>query len=225
MSTESQVLGWKTAGLPSDDLTIENAIAVEHTKLCRFIIDPLGQAVKWLTRCFEKQNVPFEVVGHKDPQFLTALQLAIRFGKRLIVQDVVEIEPQLFPLLRNDLARQGSKWTVTIGRKMTDFTPSFQLYLLTRESHLSVPPDTLSLLLQANFTVTEVGLEKQLLALTLHHERPELEDQMNSIIQVTYYSPHHTISLQCVAILTLFKNYSTEFHIPKSNRSSFKSAI
>ncbi|KAG6550186.1 hypothetical protein Mapa_008144 [Marchantia paleacea] len=183
ISTESETLLWRTAGLPSNETTIESAIAVNHTKKCRLIVDPLGQAVKWLISCFATQNIPFEVVGQKETRFTTALQLAVRFGKALIVQDVDEIEPLLFPLLRNDLERQNSKWTVRVGGKVVDFDENFQLYLITRQSHLNVPPDTLSLFLQANFTVTQPGLEKQLLALTLRKERPDLEEQNSKLIQ------------------------------------------
>lgn len=184
MSTESETLLWKTAGLPSNETTIESAIAVNHTKKCRLIVDPLGQAVQWLISCFATLNTPFEVVGQKETRFTTALQLAVRFGKALIVQDVDEIEPLMFPLLRNDLERQNSKWTVRVGGKVVDFDENFQLYLITRQSHLTVPPDTLSLFLQANFTVTQPGLEKQLLALTLRKERPDLEEQNSKLIQV-----------------------------------------
>lgn len=44
-----------------------------------------------------------------DPRFTTALELAVRFGKTLIVAEVDRIEPILFPLLRMDLDRQGPR--------------------------------------------------------------------------------------------------------------------
>ena len=38
---------------------------------------------------------------------MTALELAVRFGKTLIIQEVDGVEPVLFPLLRGDLVSQG----------------------------------------------------------------------------------------------------------------------
>jgi hypothetical protein len=37
------------------------------------------------------------------------LELAVRFGKTLIIQEVDGVEPILYPLLRGDLAAQGQR--------------------------------------------------------------------------------------------------------------------
>lgn len=184
MSTESQMIVWKSEGLPSDAQSMENAIVVRHTKHCCFIIDPLAQAAGWLRCRFKAEHVTYEVVSHTDVKFTTSLKLAVRFGRKLIVQDVDKIEPMLYPLLRNDLTCQGSKLTVTIGGEVLDHDEGFELFLLTRDSSLYVPPDTLSLVVQTDFTVTHSSLEKQLVTLTLLHENPKIEEQKHSIIQV-----------------------------------------
>lgn len=38
---------------------------------------------------------------------MTSLELAVRFGKTLIIQEVDGVEPVLYPLLRRDLIAQG----------------------------------------------------------------------------------------------------------------------
>lgn len=43
----------------------------------------------------------------QDTNFLTALELAVRFGKTLIIQEMDGVEPVLYPLLRKDLVVQG----------------------------------------------------------------------------------------------------------------------
>lgn len=43
----------------------------------------------------------------QDSNFTTALELAVRFGKTLIIQEVDGVEPILYPLLRKDLVSQG----------------------------------------------------------------------------------------------------------------------
>lgn len=39
---------------------------------------------------------------------MTALELAVRFGKTLIIQEMDGVEPVLYPLLRRDLIAQGA---------------------------------------------------------------------------------------------------------------------
>lgn len=38
---------------------------------------------------------------------MTSLELAVRFGKTLIIQEMDGVEPVLYPLLRRDLIAQG----------------------------------------------------------------------------------------------------------------------
>lgn len=38
---------------------------------------------------------------------MTSLELAVRFGKTLIIQEMDGVEPVLYPLLRRDLIVQG----------------------------------------------------------------------------------------------------------------------
>ena len=45
----------------------------------------------------------------QDSNFSTALELAVRFGKTLIIQEVDGVEPVLYPLLRGDLISQGEQ--------------------------------------------------------------------------------------------------------------------
>lgn len=56
----------------------------------------------------------YSFVFSQDSNFITALELAVRFGKTLIIQETDGIEPVLYPLLRRDLVAQGKCWTVSI---------------------------------------------------------------------------------------------------------------
>jgi hypothetical protein len=95
----------------------------------------------------------------------------------LIVTEVSSVEPVLIPLLRQDLHRQGLGHCVNIGDKAVDFSPSFKLILATRNPSISLPPSVAPVLTIANFAITESALQSQLLAQTLRHEQPELEEQ------------------------------------------------
>ena len=71
-----------------------------------FIVDPSSQATEWLkTHLGKEENL--EVTNVNDERFFLNLELAVRFGKTLIIQDVNQIEPILYPLLREEVVGQG----------------------------------------------------------------------------------------------------------------------
>ena len=54
LSSEREMLQWRAEGLPSDDLSIENAMCILQSKQSPYLIDPSSRASKWL---LENTNV------------------------------------------------------------------------------------------------------------------------------------------------------------------------
>lgn len=50
--------------------------------------------------------LPFAHTLATDERFTNSLELAVRFGKTLVVQEVDRIHPILYPILRKDLLKQ-----------------------------------------------------------------------------------------------------------------------
>ena len=183
MCNESELLKWKGEGLPADSLSVENAIILLNSTNIPLIIDSSMQATEWLKSHLKETGTTVEVLNQQDPKFVTQLELAIRFGKTLIVQENDHLEGMMFPILRKDLIHQGPRWIVNIGEKQIDYTESFALYLCTRDPYIEIPPNGLSKISVVNFTVTKSGLEGQLLSITLNHEQPELEQKKNMLLE------------------------------------------
>ncbi|KAJ3197037.1 Cytoplasmic dynein 2 heavy chain 1 [Irineochytrium annulatum] len=173
MSSESEQLVWKSQGLPSDALSNENAVAILNSVSTPLIIDPSAQAIAWL-----KQNLierKPEIIKQHEESFIRSFELAIRFGKTLIIEDVSAIEPILYSVLKKDLHKQGPRYTVRLGDKMIDFNENFKVYLVASSPSFVTPSDASGLVNEINFTITRAGLAGQLLGITLKHEKPELE--------------------------------------------------
>jgi dynein heavy chain 2 len=185
MSTESELLQWKTMGLPSDDLSQENALVITNASdRVPFIIDPASAATEWLKSMLSRdQKAPLEMVQHHDPRFSLQVELAVRFGKILVVLEVDGVEPMLYPLCRKDLQHQGARYVVSVGDKQVDYNEAFRLFLVTRNPSPDIPPDAAALVTQVNFTVTKSGLEGQLLGLAIQHEQPELEKAKGEMLR------------------------------------------
>ncbi|ORC91608.1 putative dynein heavy chain [Trypanosoma theileri] len=183
MRAESDLLEWKSEGLPGDDLSQENAIAMLDAVQTPLIIDPANQAIEWVKVHLKNKNIITEVTSVQDERFAHTLELAVRFGKTLLVMDVDGIEPILYPILRKDLLSAGAKRIVQVGNKQVDWQDTFRIMLFTRRTDLLLPPGGAGLVLEVNFSVTRFGLENQLLGVTIQHERPELEEQRVELVK------------------------------------------
>ncbi|KAK7096855.1 hypothetical protein V1264_003902 [Littorina saxatilis] len=181
LSTESEQLTWKGEGLPSDELSMENALVILQSSLRPFLVDPSSRATEWL-KVHMKDN-RLEVINQQDSNFSTSLELAVRFGKTLIIQEMDGVEPVLFPLLRGDLTAMGPRYVCQIGDKTIDYNEEFRLFMTTRNPNPEIPPDAAAVITEVNFTTTRAGLTGQLLGITIQHEKPELEVRKTDLLK------------------------------------------
>ncbi|KUF93461.1 hypothetical protein AM588_10011263 [Phytophthora nicotianae] len=186
LSTESELLTWKSMGLPSDNLSMENALIVSNSsgERCPFIIDPASASTTWLQAELAKDTTrPLSIVQSQDARFVNLVEQAVRFGKTLVILEVDNVEPYLYPLVRKDLIHQGPRFVVALGDKVIDYNENFRLYLVTRKPSPPLAPDALAIVNVVNFTVTKSGLEGQLLGVTIQHEQPELEQEKSELLR------------------------------------------
>ena len=148
-----------------------------------FVIDPSSAAVEWLKNTLREGQLSVEVVSSHELRLANAVELAVRFGKTIFVQEVDAVDPMLVPVLRKDLSRQGPRMAVRVGDKMVDYNDGFRLVLATRSPSPGILPDVDSLMTTVNFSVTLSGLEGRLLGLTIQHEKPDLEQTKTTILK------------------------------------------
>lgn len=96
-------------------------------------------------------------------RFVTALELAVRFGKTLIVEDVDTLPPLMQPLISGDLQGHGSSTTVCIGDRTTDHNKDFKLILSTRNCSPGLLLGAEAYLSVVNFTVTRYAIRLSVL--------------------------------------------------------------
>ena len=181
ISTDKEQLLWRAEGLPYDELSVDNAIIIKMSDTYPLIIDPSSQALSWLTKHLEEKKP--EIIIQNDENFVRSIELAVRFGKTLIIHEIEEIEPILYSLLKRELIKQGPRYIIQLGDKQVDFNENFQLYLITKKSNFEVPPSTSSYLNIVNFSITKAGLMSQLLGITIQHEKPKLEVEKLNLLK------------------------------------------
>ena len=190
MSSESEMLLWKAEGLPADPLSAANAVCVLNSTQPPLIVDPSSHTAHWLETHLrgsgakgDSSGSSVESVAMHEERFTNALELAVRFGKTIVVREADHIEPILYPILRKDLVRQGPRLAVQVGDKLVDYNEDFRLFLVTRSPAPSLPPDARHLVTSINCNVTRGGVESQLLGIAITHEQPELERQKSELLK------------------------------------------
>ncbi|CAH1986240.1 unnamed protein product [Acanthoscelides obtectus] len=180
-STERERAVWQSEGLSSDRLSLQNAIMILKASVVPLLIDPTSVAVNWIKRYFEKRNI--EVTTQNFPKFNNMLELAIRFGKVFIVEEIDDVSPILLQVLNKELLHQGERRLIKLNGKFMDYHPDFKLILCTRNERMSLPSYIAPLVNMMNFTVTRVGLTEQLLSAAVLQENPDLENRKKQLLR------------------------------------------
>ncbi|KAJ3027001.1 UNVERIFIED_CONTAM: Dynein heavy chain 6, axonemal, partial [Siphonaria sp. JEL0065] len=174
------VRDWNIQGLPADQLSTENGILVTRGRRWPLMIDPQGQANRWI-RSMEGTNL--KVIKLTDSKFLRSLENAVRTGQSILMEDVGEtLDPAIEPLLLKQTVRQGGRLLMKLGDSVVEYDRNFKLYITTKLANPHYLPEVCIKVTIINFTVTKQGLEGQLLADVVKIERPELEEQRNTLI-------------------------------------------
>lgn len=119
-----------------------------------------------------------------DESFRKHLESALRFGTSLLVQDVESYDPILNPVLNKELRRINGRVLISIGDQDIDFSPSFSIFLCTRDPTVEFTPDVASRVTFVNFTVTKKSLQSQCLNQVLKAERPDVDAKRTDLLKL-----------------------------------------
>ena len=182
LSTADDRLSWQSKGLPSDNLCTENAIMMRRFSRYPLIIDPTGQATTFLLNEYKDRKIT--VTSFLDEAFLKVLESALRFGNPLLIQDVEHLDPILNAVLNKEIRRTGGRVLIRLGSQDIDFSPSFTMFLSTRDPSVEFSPDICSRVTFVNFTMTRSSLQSQSLDQVLKVERPDTEQKRTDLMKV-----------------------------------------
>jgi dynein heavy chain len=175
---------WNLAGLPTDPLSIQNGILVTRSTRYPLLIDPQGQALNWICNYEENRMPNFGTSSFSNPRFREQLEYCMAEGKALIVSGIEEeLDPILIPVLEKQVVTKGKSKYLTVGGKQCDFNDEFILYLVTRLPNPHFTPEEQSRCTIVDFTVTQKGLEEQLLGRVIQKEQRSLEESLKNVLE------------------------------------------
>lgn len=174
------VRAWNSFGLPTDSLSTENGVIATRSKRWPLMIDPQGQANKWIKAM---EGSALKVVDPSMKDCLRNLENGIQFGHPVLMQDISEdLDPSLEPVLSKSIIRIGQREIIRLGDKELDYNRQFRFYLTTRMQNPHYRPEISTKTTIINFVVKEQGLEAQLLGITVQLEEPALEEQKSDLV-------------------------------------------
>ena len=172
---------WGIYGLPMDNLSVENAIFVTRSRRWPLMIDPQGQANRWV-KSMEKE-MKLRVIKLTQGDFLRVLEGSIRVGIPVLLENVKEaLDPALDPILLKQTYKSQGRTLIRLGDTDVDYSDEFKLYITSTLSNPHYPPEVCIKVTAVNFTVTFSGLEDQLLAEVAAIERPDLEARKETLV-------------------------------------------
>ncbi|CAM9556184.1 unnamed protein product [Bubo scandiacus] len=184
LTDEVEVSRWVSQGLPPDELSVQNGILTTYASRFPLCIDPQQQALHWIKKKEEKNNL--RMASFNDPDCLKQLELAIKYGNPFLLYGVDEyIDPVIDNVLEKNIRVAQGRTFIVLGDKEVDYDSNFRLYLNTKLSNPRYSPSVFGKAMVINYTVTLKGLEDQLLSVIVDFERRELEEQREHLIQET----------------------------------------
>jgi len=112
------------------------------------------------------------------------LERCVEQGKSVLIENLENaIDASIQPIYARQIIKRGRTSIIKMGDKELTLDPKFNLFLHTKLSNPHYPPEIQAEATLINFTVTEAGLEDQLLTLVVRKERPDLAAKKEELIQ------------------------------------------
>jgi len=181
-----QVRSWNLAGLPTDQSSVENGMIMKWARRWPLFIDPQGQANRFLKNLGkDKTYAPngLDVIRMTDKKFLQGLENGIRFGRWILIENVLEtLDAALEPVLLQQVFKQGGSDMMKLGDSTVPYNNDFKLFMTSTLPNPHYQPEAQVKVSLLNFTITQKGLEDQMLGVFVVTELPELEEKKNALM-------------------------------------------
>lgn len=93
-----------------------------------------------------------------------------------------EVDPVMDPILEKRIIFKKSRGIIEVAGQQLDFHRNFLLFMTCRLSNPSFSPELSAKTTIIDFTVTQKGLEQQLLGRVISKEQKVLEDSLNHLL-------------------------------------------
>ena len=146
------------------------------------MIDPQGQAINWIKNREPLLANPNAITTLSNPKLRDNLRFPLDNGEPVLIESIEnEVDPMLDPILEKQIIVKGRAKLIKISDTDCDYDDGFRLYMTSRLANPHFSPELAAKATIIDFTVTQGGLEQQLLAFLIGKEQKSLEEQLTQL--------------------------------------------
>uniref|UniRef100_H2Z3M2 Dynein axonemal heavy chain 7 n=1 Tax=Ciona savignyi TaxID=51511 RepID=H2Z3M2_CIOSA len=167
-----KIRAWNIAGLPTDQFSVDNGVIVDNSRRWPLMIDPQGQANKWVKNS-EKEN-KLSVIKLTNTDYMRVMENSIQFGTPVLLENVAE---EGFScnghnkLVEDSIFLTCGVLCIRLGENVIEYSSDFRFYITTKLRNPHYMPELATKVSLLNFMITPEGLEDQLLGIVVAKER------------------------------------------------------
>jgi dynein heavy chain len=196
---------WKMKKLPNDTFSVDNAIIMENSSRWPLLIDPQSQAFDWINETYSNRNEKELEISYKNKkggqltgsyhvirpsmdndEIMKKVGICVRSGFKLVFEGVGEQLPaSLSALYRKDYIRESGAAYLSLSKnaRYEVDEKNFKFFITTKLPKPHYLPEICVALTIVNFTVTEDGMEDQMLNFVIEREEARIETLRKTLIQ------------------------------------------
>ena len=184
LGDEVKIRQWNVAGLPSDNLSLQNGIILFTARRWPLMIDPQNQANKFIKNLGKEHESNIDIFKSSEGNVVKQLETAIELGRWVLLENIGEkLAPSLDPILLMQRLEKGEPPKMArMGEKQIRYDHAFAFYLTTTLPSPHYAPQIAVKATLLNLGITPAGLEEQMLNQLVAQEMPELQEKKNRIV-------------------------------------------
>lgn len=146
-----------------------------------FFAPSQDQANKWIKH-MEKPN-RLNIIKFSQSDYMKVIVTALEVGRPVLLEGIAnELEPPLDPLLgRNTFIYSGVEY-ISLNDNVIPISKNFRFYMTSNLRNPAFQPETFTKVTVINFSLTQQGLNDQLLTTVVAKERPDLQQLLEEVI-------------------------------------------
>ena len=181
---------WFMSKLPSDTLSVQNAILVTTSSRYPLLIDPQDQAKNWLVNMYPSilaEKHVYQMATFCGKRFESYCNSLLGLDCQIMIEGIEnDVDTTLDPILERQFVGKKNSTAklkkIMIAGQQVDFDERFKMFLLCKLINPHFTPELAAKTTIIDFCVTAIGLEQQLQAIVISKEQKALEETLKTIL-------------------------------------------
>jgi dynein heavy chain len=181
LTDDAEKAGWNQNSLPPDRVSTENGAILTNSERTTLMVDPQLQGITWIKSTY---SANLKITRLTNKNIVKVIEFAVEGGEPVLIENMGDaVDAVIQPVYAKQIIKKGKSRYIKMGDKELNLHNDFQMFMHSKLANPHYPPEIQAECTLINFTVTENGLEDQLLSLVVKKERPDLAATKEELVQ------------------------------------------